>query len=147
MKIAIGGDHSSLALKTSIINHLKQKGVVSADLGTYTEESTDYPIYAKKVSDAVLSGEANFGILVCGTGVGMSIAANKIKGIRCALCGDTYSAKMTRLHNDANVLALGARVLGEDVALEIADAFLENSFCGEPRHINRLNMVKELENA
>jgi ribose 5-phosphate isomerase B len=146
-KVAVGGDHSSLQLKGSVIKHLTDKGYAVTDYGTYTDESADYPIYAKKVCDEVTSGNAKLGVLICGTGIGMTIAANKINGIRCALCGDTYSARMTRQHNDANVLALGARVIGEDVALDIVDAFFDNSFGNEPRHKERLRLVHELENS
>lgn len=142
--IAVGCDQGGYALKCEILKFLDEKGVVYEDLGTYDEGSTDYPIYAKKVCESVLSGKAEKGILICGTGIGVSMAANRYKGIRCALCGDVFSAKATRAHNDSNVLALGGRVLGVGLALEIVDAWLDTEFSNEERHIRRINMLSEL---
>jgi len=145
MTIAIGADHGGFHLKEVIICHLKEQGKEVIDFGTYGCESCDYPDYAVPVCEAVLSGQADFGILICGTGIGISISANKIPGIRCALLGDIYSAKATRLHNDANVMALGGRVVGDGLALELVDAFLNTEFSGEERHVNRINKIAALE--
>ena len=142
--IAIGCDHGALELKEQLIEHLKKRGVECKDYGTYTKDSCDYPVYAKKVAEAILSGECEEGILLCGTGVGMSIAANKVKGIRAAVCSDYYSAKYTRLHNDANVLCLGARVVGDEYALELINVFINTDFEGG-RHANRVNMITDIE--
>jgi len=140
--LAIASDQGGFALKQEILAHLQANNVEYNDLGTYTEASTDYPIYAKKVAKAVLNGEAAQGILICGTGIGISMAANRFAGIRCALCHDVFSAKMTRLHNDANVLALGGRVIGVGHALEIVDAFLATPFSGEERHARRIRLIE-----
>ena len=145
MIIALGCDHGALELKNIIIKHLEQKGFDTIDCGTNSTDSCDYSDFAEKVCALVKTGEADLGILICGTGIGMSMAANKIDGIRCALCGDVFSAKATRSHNDANVLALGARVVGVGLALEIVDAYLGTSFSREQRHINRIKKVMELE--
>ena len=142
--IAIGSDHGGFALKEEIKKHLTEKGVPFRDFGTDSEDSCDYPVYAEKVCRAVTAGEAELGILCCGTGIGMSMAANKIRGIRCACCGDCFSAEMTRRHNDANVLALGGRVLGVGLALEIADIFLDTPFEGG-RHARRVAQIMALE--
>ena len=142
--IAIGSDHGGFALKEEIKKHLTEKGIPFRDYGTDSEASCDYPIYAEKVCRAVTGGEAEKGILCCGTGIGMSMAANKIRGIRCACCGDCFSAEMTRRHNDANVLALGGRVLGVGLALEIADIFLDTPFEGG-RHARRVAQSMALE--
>ena len=142
--IAIGGDHASLELKAEIIEHLKGRGIEAKDFGTYTKESCDYPDIAKVVAKAVLSGECEKGILICGTGIGISIAANRIKGIRCALCGDCFSAQATREHNDSNILALGARVIGQVVAEDITETFLTTGFLGG-RHGIRVDMLAELD--
>ncbi|MCC8014188.1 MAG: ribose 5-phosphate isomerase B [Eubacterium sp.] len=142
--IAIGCDQGGFLLKQEIIKLLEERKLEYKDLGTYDEGSTDYPIYAKKVCECVLSGEADKGILICGTGIGVSMAANRYKGIRCALCGDVFSAKATRSHNDSNVLALGGRVLGTGLALEITNAWLDTEFSNEERHIRRINMLSEL---
>ncbi|WP_251861567.1 ribose 5-phosphate isomerase B [Clostridium sp. Marseille-Q2269] len=144
MKIALGSDHAGLPLKNEIIKHLEGKGIQIQDFGTYTEESCDYPDYAKKVAEKVVAKEFDFGILVCGTGIGISIAANKVKGIRAALCGDTFSAHACREHNNANILALGQRVVGVGLALDIVDSFLNAEFQGG-RHENRINKMMELE--
>jgi len=145
MKVAIGCDHGGFDLKTDIIEHLKKQGKEVTDFGTYNRDSCDYPDYAVPVCEAVLSGKADFGILICGTGIGMSISANKIDGIRCALLGDVFSAKATRAHNNTNVMALGGRVTGPGLALEIVDAFLGTEFSGAVRHVNRINKVMNLE--
>ena len=139
--IAVGSDHAGFQLKQAIMAHLKDRGEEYTDYGTYTEESTDYPIYGKKVGEAVASGECDRGIIICGTGIGISLAANKVKGIRAALCGDCFSAEATRLHNDANVLSLGARVVGEDLAKKIVDTFLDTPFSGEEKHMRRIKML------
>ena len=143
--IAIGSDHGGFALKEEIKKHLTERGVEFKDYGTFSEASCDYPIYAEKVCMAVTGGEAEKGILCCGTGIGMSMAANKIKGIRCACCGDCFSAEMTRRHNDANVLALGGRVVGPGLAEKMVDLFLDTPYEGG-RHARRVGMVMELEN-
>lgn len=145
MKIAIGCDHGGINLKPVLIDYLKKKGYEYKDFGTYSAESCDYNDYAEPVAKAVVSGEFDRGILICGTGIGMSIVANKIKGVRCAHCHDVFSAKMTRLHNDANVLAMGERVVGPGLMLEIVDAFLNTGFSGEERHIKRVSKIKALE--
>ena len=142
--IAIGSDHGGYALKQQLMKHLTDLGLEYKDYGTYSEESCDYPIYAETVARAVAGGEAERGILICGTGIGMSMAANKIRGIRCALCGDCYSAELTRRHNDANILALGARVLGEGLAEKIMDTFLTTEFEGG-RHARRIGLIADLE--
>ena len=141
--IAIGSDHAGYALKCEIIRHLEEKGVQFIDCGC-NGESVDYPDIAEKTCAKVVSGEADKGILICGTGVGISISANKIKGIRAALCGDWYSAKYTRLHNDANVLCMGGRVIGAGLAAEITDIFLETEFEGG-RHARRVDKIMKLE--
>ncbi len=141
--IGIASDHGGYALKKDLIAHLQKKGYEIKDYGCDSEESCDYPDYAKKVTDAVLSGECEKGILLCGTGVGMSITANKVEGIRAALCGDTFSAEATRLHNDSNVLCLGARVTGPELAFKIAEIFLETDFSGDERHVRRIGKIGE----
>ena len=141
--IGIGSDHGGYALKQAVIKHLEEKGYAVKDYGCYSEESCDYPVYAKAVANAVKDGEVKQGILICGTGIGISITANKIKGIRAALCSDTFSAHATREHNDANILAMGARVVGEGLALDIVDTFLETEFSNDERHIRRINMIED----
>lgn len=143
--IALGCDQAGFELKNIIIEHLKENNLEYKDYGTYSEESTDYPIYAKKVALAVQSGDAERGILVCGTGIGVSITANRYKGIRCALCGDVFSAKATREHNDSNILALGGRVVGAGLALEIVDAWLNTEFSHIERHQRRIDMIDDME--
>ena len=145
MKIAIACDHGGFKLKQAVIQELKRLGHEVEDFGTYNEESCDYPDYASKAAKAVASGECEKGVVICGTGIGVSITANKVKGIRCALCHDVYSAKKTRQHNDANMLAMGARVIGEGLALEIVDAFFTSEFEGG-RHIRRIEKMMALEN-
>ena len=142
--IAIGSDHGGYALKQEIMKHLDEKGLEYKDYGTYSEESCDYPVYGAAVGRAVAGGECDRGILICGTGIGISIAANKIEGIRAANCTDCYMAEMTRRHNDANILALGARVVGSGLALKIVDTFLETGFEGG-RHARRVAMIAELD--
>ena len=142
--IAIASDHAALDLKAEIKKHLESQGITVEDYGTYTPDSCNYPDYAEKVCKAVYNGTQDMGILVCGTGIGMSMAANKCRGIRAALCSDTYSAKFTRLHNDSNVLCMGARVLGTGLALEIVDMFINTDFEGG-RHQLRVDMITALE--
>lgn len=142
--IAIGCDHGGFELKQIIIKHLEEKNIPYKDFGCNSLESVDYPDYAFPVAEAVASGEAEKGILVCGTGIGMSIAANKVKGIRCALCGDTFSAHATREHNDSNVLALGGRVTGPSLALDIVDIWLSTEFTAG-RHQKRIDKISEYE--
>lgn len=145
MKIAIGCDHGGINLKPALTEYLDKKGFEYKDFGTFTAESCDYNDYAEAVGKAVANGEFDRGILICGTGIGMSIVANKIKGVRCAHCHDVFSAKMTRLHNDANVIAMGERVIGAGLMVEIVDAFLSTEFSGETRHLRRVNKIKALE--
>ena len=142
--IAIGCDHGAVELKNQMIEHLKKRGIECKDVGTYTSESCDYPVYANKVTDLVTSGECELGILMCGTGIGMSMAANKVKGIRAALCSDCFSAQATREHNNANVLCMGERVLGVGLAEMITDTWLETEFAGG-RHERRVNKIMDLE--
>lgn len=143
--IAIGSDHGGYLLKEEIKKHLEGKGYDFKDLGTDSTASCDYPVYAEKVCNAIQSGECEKGILVCGTGIGMSMCANKCKGIRAAVCGDHFSAEFTRKHNNANVLCLGARVIGSGVAMQLVDIFLTTEFEGG-RHEKRIEMMMELEN-
>ena len=140
--IALGCDHGGYALMQSVKAHLDELGLDYKDFGTYSTDSCDYPIYAKAAANAVANGECEKGILICGTGIGISIAANKVKGIRAALCSDCFSAEMTRRHNDANMLAMGARVLGEGLALKIVDIFLTTPFDGG-RHARRVDMIED----
>ena len=141
--IAIGSDHGGFELKKEIAAHLDKRGLAYKDFGTDSAQSCDYPVYARAVARAVASGECEKGILICGTGIGVSITANKVRGIRAALCGDCFSAEATRLHNDANVLTLGARVVGAGLALKIVDTFLDAPFSGDERHIRRISMIEE----
>lgn len=140
--IAIGSDHGGFALKQEILRHLEARGLAYKDFGCYSEESCDYPVYGKAVARAVAAGEYPRGILICGTGIGISVAANKVRGIRCALCGDCFTAEMTRRHNDSNILALGGRVLGPGLALKIVDLFLDTPFDGG-RHLRRVEMLED----
>ncbi len=144
--IAIGCDHGAYELKETVKKHLESRGYTCIDHGTYSTESVNYPIYAHAVCQSIQKGEAALGILLCGTGIGMSLAANKHKGIRAALCSDTFSARLTRNHNDANVLCIGARVVGYGLALDIVDEFLDATFEGG-RHEERVKMVMELEDS
>jgi len=141
--IGIGSDHGGFALKQEIIAYLKEKGLEFKDFGCYDEKSCDYPEYAHAVAHAVADGECEKGILICGTGIGISMAANKVKGIRCALCHDVFSAKATREHNNANILAMGGRVVGPGLALMIVDTFLNTEFSNDERHIRRINKIEE----
>lgn len=143
--IAIGCDHGGLTLKEEIMKHLTETKVEFKDFGTYTSDSCDYPDIAEKVCAAINSGECEKGILICGTGIGISMAANKIHGIRAALCHDYFSAKYTRLHNDSNVIAFGGRVIGPGLACELVDVFLNTEFEGG-RHAVRVNKMMALEN-
>ena len=145
MKIAIGCDHGALNLKNKLVSHLEAKGFDVKDFGTYTNASCDYPEFAAAAAKAVASGECEKGIVLCPTGIGVSISANKVDGIRCALLSDVWSAKMTRLHNDTNMMALGAGVVGENLALEIADVWLSTEFSGDERHQRRIDKVMALE--
>lgn len=145
MKIAIGCDHGALALKNKLVSHLEAKGHTVVDFGTYTPDSCDYPDFASAAAKAVASGACDKGIVLCTTGIGVSITANKVRGIRCALLSDVWSAKMTRLHNDTNMMAMGAGVVGENLALEIADTWLSTEFSGEARHQRRIDKVMALE--
>jgi len=144
MKIALGSDHGGFGLKKEIIKYLEKKNVEVTDFGTYTEDSCDYPDYALKVAEAVADGNFEFGIIVCGTGIGVSIVANKVPGIRAALCSDTFSAHATRQHNNANILTLGARVVGEGLALDIVEVFITAKFEGA-RHQKRIDKITEIE--
>jgi ribose 5-phosphate isomerase B len=141
LKVAIGSDHGGFRYKESIIDYLKVRDIEYIDVGTYTPESCDYPEIARKVAELVTSGKVDRGILVCGTGIGVSIAANKVHGIRAALCSDTYSARVSRAHNNANVLCIGERVIGEHLALDITDIWLKTGFEGG-RHKRRVDMIE-----
>lgn len=145
--IAIGNDHAGYEYKNAVVEHLKEKGYEVKDFGTYSTDSCDYPDFAKKVAEAVANGEAEYGILICGTGIGMSIAANKVKGIRAAVVGDKFSAQMTREHNDANIICLGARVLELPTVQEYIDIFLETPFSEGENHMRRLKKIADMENA
>lgn len=141
--IAIGSDHGGFDLKEEIIAHLKAQGVEVKDEGCYDKSSCDYPVYGRAVAKAVASGECEKGIVVCTTGIGISITANKVKGIRAALCTDPLMARITRLHNNANVLALGAGIIGPNMAKEIVDTFLNTEFPQEERHQRRIDQIEE----
>ena len=145
MKISMACDHGGLALKEHLKAHLLERGFEVVDFGTDSTESCDYPDYARPAAEAVASGECDRGILVCTTGIGVSITANKVPGIRCALLSDVMSARLTREHNDTNMMAIGAGVVGEKLALEILDTWLDTEFSGEPRHQRRIDKVMALE--
>ena len=145
-KIAIGCDHAGFAIKAAVIVHIKSKGYDVVDVGTYNTDSCHYPVYAEAVCRKVQSGECDKGILICGTGIGMSIAANKHNGIRAACCSDTFSARLTREHNDANVLCFGERVVGVGLAIDLVDAFLDAEYLNNGNHVTRVAMLKEIEN-
>ena len=145
MKVSIGCDHGALALKNKVVSHLEGKGYEVVDFGTHTNASCDYPEFAAAAARAVASGECEKGIVLCTTGIGVSISANKIDGIRCALLSDVWSARMTRLHNDTNVMAMGAGVVGENLALEIVDIWVGTEFSGEERHQRRIDKLMALE--
>lgn len=140
--IAIGSDHGGYELKVKVIEYLEQKGIAYKDFGCYDKSSVDYPVYGKAVANAVADGSCEKGIVICTTGIGISIAANKVPGIRCALCSEPLSAKMTRLHNNANVLALGGAMVGVNLALDIVETFLNTPFSEEEKHIRRVNMLE-----
>lgn len=140
--IAIACDHGGYVLKKEILKHLEERGLEYQDFGCDSEEAVDYPVYARKVTDAITSGACDKGILICGTGIGISIAANKVKGIRAALCTDCFTAEATRQHNDANILALGGRVVGPGLALKIVDTFLDTPFSNAERHKNRIALIE-----
>lgn len=144
-KIVLGADHGGYELKNTIKSHLESRGFEVTDVGTNSSDSCDYPVFASRLCKTIQSGEKDLGILVCGTGIGMSMAANKHRGIRAACCSDTFSARLTRLHNNANVLCLGARVLGAGLALDLVDAFVDAEFEGD-RHIKRLSLIEDIEN-
>ena len=139
--VGIACDHGGYELKLQIISYLEKNGVEYKDFGCHGE-SVDYPIYARKVGQAILDGECEKGILICGTGIGISIAANKMPGIRCALCSDCFSAEMTRVHNDSNIIALGGRVVGPELAIKMVDIWLNTPFSNDERHIRRINMIE-----
>lgn len=143
MKIALGCDHGGYDLKQAIIRYLEEQGISYEDMGCMDKNSCDYPIYAKAAAKAVAEGRCEKGIVICTTGIGISIAANKIKGIRCALCSDTVSARLTREHNDANMLALGAGIVGVNLALGIVDTFLHTEFSGEEKHARRVGAIED----
>ena len=143
-KIVIGSDHAGYDLKLKVIEKLEDKGIMVKDVGTYSTDSCDYPTYADAVCKAIQLGEFEMGILICGTGIGMSIAANKHAGIRAACCSDIYSAKLTRQHNNANVLCFGARVIGDEIAYELVYTFLTTEFLGGERHLRRVKMLDDL---
>ena len=145
MKIAIGNDHTAIKMKNAIVDHLLERGFDVLNLGTDSPESCDYPVYGEKVGRAVVSGEADLGIAICGTGVGISLAANKVKGIRACVCSEPYTAKLSRMHNDSNVLAFGARVIGIEMAKMITDEWLDAEYQGG-RHQRRVDMVMDIEN-
>ena len=144
MKLVIGSDHGGYTMKQEIIEHFKSRGFEIVDVGTDSPASCDYPVYAKKLTDILKAGEADLGILICGTGIGMSMAANKVDGIRAALCHDVFSAEATRSHNNANVLCMGARVIGAGLACMIADMFVDTPFSNDERHIRRISMYSKL---
>ena len=145
MKIAIGCDHGAIDLKNKVVSHLETAGYEVKDFGTYTKASCDYPEFAAAAARAVANGQCEKGIVLCTTGIGVSISANKIDGIRCALLSDIWSAKMTRLHNDTNMMALGAGIIGENLAMEIVDTWLGTEFSGDERHQRRIDKVMALE--
>ena len=145
MKIAVGCDHGGLEHKNAIAEHLKERGFEVTDYGIYEQKSVDYPEIAQKLCDGIVNGDNELGILVCGTGIGMSIAANKVNGIRAAACSEHFSAKYTRLHNNSNVLCLGGRVIGVGTAIELADLFVDTQFEGG-RHQRRIDMIPDIEN-
>ena len=145
MKIGLGCDHGGYNLKLEILKYLESKGIECVDYGTNNaQESVDYPIYGQKVAEAVAQQEVDYGILCCGTGIGISLAANKVPGIRCAVVSDVFSAKMSKAHNNANMLSLGERVLGKGLALEIVEAWLNTEFEGD-RHLRRVNLLSDIE--
>lgn len=141
--IAIGSDHGGFDLKQAVVKYLEDKGIPYQDMGCDSKESCDYPTFGHAVAKAVADGKCEKGIVICTTGIGISIAANKVEGIRCALCSDIFSAKMTRLHNDANVLALGGGIVGQKLALDIVETFLNTEFSGDEHHCNRIRLIEQ----
>lgn len=144
MRVALGADHGGYELKEVILKHLEAQGLKVRDFGTYSADAVDYPKYGFAVGNAIIKGEADLGIIICGTGQGIAMSANKIAGIRAAVCSETFSARMAREHNNANVLALGARVIGAGLALDIVDVFLKTEFSGG-RHTRRINLIADIE--
>ncbi|MDE7248164.1 MAG: ribose 5-phosphate isomerase B [Lachnospiraceae bacterium] len=142
--IGIGSDHGGYDLKRTVISYLEEQGIEYKDYGCMDKNSCDYPIYGKAVAEAVADGTCEKGIVICTTGIGISMVANKIPGIRCALCSDTVSAKLTRLHNNANVLAMGGGIIGNNLALSIVDAFLNTEFSEEEKHKRRVAMINDI---
>lgn len=140
--IAIGCDHGGYELKEKVVAFLKGKNIEVKDCGCYSKDAVDYPTFGRAAAEAVASGECEKGIVICTTGIGISISANKVKGVRCALCSDTLSAKMTRLHNNANMLAMGAGMIGENLAYDIVETFISTEFSGEERHQRRIDLIE-----
>lgn len=141
--IALGCDHGGYDLKMRVIQYLEEKNIPYEDMGCYSKESCDYPVFGKAAAQAVAEGRCEKGIVICTTGIGISIVANKVEGVRCALCADSFSAKMTRLHNNANMLAMGAGVVGENLAIEIVETFLNTPFSEEEKHCRRVAMIEQ----
>ena len=142
MLVALGSDHGGYDLKQEVIGYLKEKGIAFKDFGCMGKESCDYPEYGRAAAEAVAGGECDMGIVICTTGIGISIVANKVKGVRCALCADTVSARLTREHNDANMLAMGAGIIGKNLALGIVETFLDTPFSGEEKHARRVKAIE-----
>ncbi len=143
MTVAIGSDHGGFELKELVKKQLEEKGYTVKDMGCHDQSSCDYPVFGRAVAKAVADGSCEKGVVICTTGIGISITANKVKGIRCALCADTTTAKLTRLHNDANVLAMGAGIVGPNLAREIVDTFFDTAFSGQERHQRRIDLIEE----
>ena len=143
MKVAIGADHGAFERKAEVIEHLRSKGHEVKDFGTFTPDSCDYPAIGRSVAEAVVSKEFDRGIVMCTTGIGISIVANKVKGIRCALCSDVTSAKLTRMHNDANMLSMEAGIIGPNLTMDIVDMFMETEFSNEEKHVRRISQIEE----
>ena len=141
--VALASDHGGYDLECQVIRRLEERGIAYRDFGCYGKESCDYPDFGKRAAEAVAAGECDRGVVICTTGIGISIAANKVKGVRCALCSDPYCAKMTRLHNDANMLAMGGGILGTNLAMEILDTFLDTPFSGEEKHARRIGKMED----
>lgn len=141
--IAIGSDHGGYDLKQVVMGYLQEKGIAYKDFGCPDKNSCDYPVFGRAAAEAVASGECEKGIVICTTGIGISMVANKVPGVRCALCQDSFSAKMTRLHNNANVLALGGGIVGPNLALDIVETFLNTEFSEEEKHIRRINLIEQ----
>ncbi|MBQ1826499.1 MAG: ribose 5-phosphate isomerase B [Erysipelotrichaceae bacterium] len=142
-RIAIGNDHAGVQLKNQIVDYLQEKGYEVINFGTDTNESCDYPVYGKKVAEAIVANEADLGVLICGTGVGISLAANKVRGIRACVCSDPVTARLSRLHNHANIIAFGARIVGLELAKAIVDSFLDTEPSSDARHIRRIEMIED----